>query len=83
MPRTHRVRLVTWLQRLCADKTIRHLSTTSPWVLWPTSACLVAGLTLESRERRLEITYYRNKFKSKREKFQGDGQLRPPISSIK
>ena len=76
----------TWLRKLCADKIIQLLLIILLSELWLLSVCLAKDHIKESLEKRLEIIFSRNKFKSRKVIYPENpmnGLLKPPISSIK
>jgi len=73
----------TWHQKWCADKIIQLLSIISPLVLWHTSACTENVHIKVNPEKKFGITFCRNKFKSKKVKFQEAGPLKQLILLIK
>jgi hypothetical protein len=83
MPKTLPVHQVTWLPKLCADRTIQLASTTLLLESWLTSACSVGDPILENLVKKSGIIFYPNKYKLKEVMYLGDGRLRLPISSIK
>lgn len=63
MPKTHLVHQDIWLRKLCAVKTTLPLWIILLLVLWHMSVCMEDAHILENLEKKLEITFYQNRYK--------------------